>query len=242
MPTPHLSCNKGEIAKIVLMPGNPLRAEYMAKKFLTNPKLVSSVRNIYFYTGEYKGKLVTIGASGMGVASMGIYAYELFTEYDVDVIIRLGSTGSYVDNLDIKQPVLVKRAYADGLGFVSLMTGEKTHNAYPDKEIVKLLKRSAKKKKINVLDVSCHTTDVFYSIRSLEETINKTKCQVVDNECFGLFTTAKRCNKKAAALLSVSENIVTGKSMTSDERLLEFSQMFEVALNALDNIYKYIEN
>lgn len=112
MPTPHLSCNKGEIAKIVLMPGDPLRAEYMAKKFLTNPKLVSSVRNIYFYTGEYKGKLVTIGASGMGVASMGIYAYELFTEYDVDVIIRLGSTGSYVDNLDIKQPVLVKRAYA----------------------------------------------------------------------------------------------------------------------------------
>ncbi len=77
----------------------------------------------------------------MGVASMGIYAYELFTEYDVDVIIRLGSTGSYVDNLDIKQPVLVKRAYADGLGFVSLMTGEKTHNAYPDKEIVFINKK-----------------------------------------------------------------------------------------------------
>nr|WP_318036486.1 hypothetical protein [Mycoplasmopsis agalactiae] len=82
---------------------------------------------------------------------------------------------------------------------------------------------------------------LFYSLRPLEETIRKTKCQTVDNECFGLFTTAKRCNKKSAALLSVSENIVTGKSMTSDERLLEFSQMFEVALNALDDIYKHIE-
>lgn len=114
MATSHISCTKGEIAKIVLLPGDPLRAKYMAEKFLDNYKLVSSVRNIYFYTGEYKGTKVTIGASGMGSASMGIYAYELFSVYDVDVIIRVGSTGSYIRELNTKDPVVVTRAYADG--------------------------------------------------------------------------------------------------------------------------------
>lgn len=98
----YLSCNKGEIVKIVLMLGDFLRVEYMVKKFLINFKLVFFVRNIYFYIGEYKGKLVIIGVSGMGVVSMGIYVYELFIEYDVDVIIRLGLIGLYVDWLDIK--------------------------------------------------------------------------------------------------------------------------------------------
>ncbi|WP_129647298.1 purine-nucleoside phosphorylase [Mycoplasmopsis maculosa] len=233
MPTPHISCKKGEIAKIVLMPGDPLRAEYMAKNFLENPKLVSSVRNMYFFTGTYKGKEVTIGASGMGAASMGIYAYELFSFYDVDTIIRVGSTGSYIEELDAKQPVLVNRAYADGLGFIELMTGEKEHNSYPSKEILDELRKSAKNMNVNLVEVACHSTDVFYSLRPLEETIEKTNCQVVDNECFALFATAKRCNKKAAALLSVSENLITGANMTSDERLSEFSTMFEIALNSI---------
>ncbi|WP_406617424.1 purine-nucleoside phosphorylase [Mycoplasmopsis adleri] len=236
MPTPHISCQKGEIAKIVLMPGDPLRAKYMANKFLTNVKLVSDVRNVYFFTGEYKGKKVSIGASGMGCASMGIYAYELFTEYDVDTIIRVGSTGSYVKELNIKQPVLVKRAYADGLGFVELMTGESTHEEYPDKKTMDVLKATAHNMNVSLKEVSCHSTDVFYSLRPLEETIKITKCQTVDNECFALFATAKRCNKKAAALLSVSENLITGASMTSDERLLEFSLMFEIALNSIDKL------
>ncbi|MGV2392450.1 UNVERIFIED_CONTAM: purine-nucleoside phosphorylase [Campylobacter lari] len=233
IPTPHISCQKGEIAKTVLMPGDPLRAEYMAKKYLENPRLVSSVRNVYFYTGTYKGKEVTIGASGMGSASMGIYAYELFEFYDVDTIIRVGSTGSYIKELDAKQPVLVKRAYADGLGFVELMTGELDHNAYPSTKVFNALKESAAKMNVKLEEVSCHSTDVFYSLRPLEETLEKTQCQCVDNECFALFTTAKRCKKNAAALLSVSENLITGANMTSDERLLEFSTMFEIALNSI---------
>ncbi|UUD35122.1 purine-nucleoside phosphorylase [Mycoplasmopsis caviae] len=233
MPTPHISAQKDEIAKIVLMPGDPLRAEYMAKKFLKNAKLVSSVRNILFYTGEYNGKLVTIGASGMGSASIGIYAYELYSVYDVDVIVRVGSTGSYIPELNVKEPVLVKRAYADGTGFVELMLGSKEQENYPDKEIFNKLKSTASKMNIDLKEISCHLSDVFYGLRSLEDTIRVTKCQTVDNECFALFATAQRCNKKAAALLSVSENIVTGASLSSDERLVEFSTMFLIALNAL---------
>ncbi|WP_338822488.1 purine-nucleoside phosphorylase [Mycoplasmopsis felifaucium] len=236
MPTPHISCQKGEIAKIVLMPGDPLRAKYMAEKFLKDPKLVSSVRNVYFYTGTFNGIPVTIGASGMGSASMGIYAYELYTFYDVETIIRVGSTGSYVADLSIKQPVLVKRAYADGLGFVELMTGELSHDEYPSVKVLNALKHSAEKMNISLKEIDCHSTDVFYSLRPLEETIKITKCQTVDNECFSLFATAKRCKKQAGALLSVSENLITGDSMTSDERLLEFSLMFEIALNSLKEL------
>ncbi|ADV34169.1 purine-nucleoside phosphorylase [Mycoplasmopsis fermentans] len=233
MPTPHISAQKGEIAKIVLMPGDPLRAEYMAKKFLKNPKLVSSVRNVLFYTGKYNGKDVTIGASGMGSASIGIYAYELFTVYEVETIVRVGSTGSYIKELNVKQPVLVKRAYADGTGFVELMVGNKKQENYPDLETYEKLKQTTKEMNVELKEVSCHSTDVFYGLRSLEDTIKITKCQTVDNECFALFATAQRCKKKAAALLSVSENIVTGASLSSDERLKEFSTMFLVALNAL---------
>ncbi|MBU4690322.1 purine nucleoside phosphorylase DeoD-type [Mycoplasma sp. ES3157-GEN-MYC] len=233
MPTPHISAQKGEIAKYVLMPGDPLRAEYMAKKFLKNPKLVSSVRNVLFYTGEYNGMQVTIGASGMGAASIGIYAYELYTVYGVEQIIRVGSTGSYIEELNVKQPVLVNRAYADGFGFVELMVGERTHEMFPTKSTMDSLIEAANDMGVELKQVSCHTTDVFYGLRSIEETKKVTQCQVVDNECFALFATALRCNKKAGALLSVSENIVTGASLSSDERLLEFSTMFEIALNSL---------
>lgn len=233
MSTPHISAQKNEIAKFVLLPGDPLRAQYMAKKFLTNPKLVSSVRNIYFYTGEYKGIPITIGASGMGAASMGIYAYELFTFYDVEKIIRVGSTGSYIEELKVKQPVLVNRAYADGFGFVELMLGIKTHELFPTHSLMSALGKKAQQMNINLKEVSCHTTDVFYGLRDIKKTREITQCQVVDNECFALFATAQRCNKQAAALLSVSENIITGESLSSDERLLEFSTMFEIALNTL---------
>ncbi len=240
MATPHISCTKGEIAKIVLLPGDPLRAKYMAEKFLDNYKLVSSVRNIYFYTGEYKGTKVTIGASGMGSASMGIYAYELFSVYDVDVIIRVGSTGSYIRELNTKDPVIVTRAYADGTGFSELMIGSKKHNAYPDKKLLKVLENSAGKMNVNLKEVSCHSTDVFYGLRSVEDTIKKTKCQVVDNECFALFTTAQRTKKHAGALLTVSENIVKSTSLTFQERQTEFSTMFEVVLNSLKEIERSI--
>ncbi|UUD36801.1 purine-nucleoside phosphorylase [Mycoplasmopsis californica] len=232
MATPHIACEPGEIAKVVLMPGDPLRAELMAKKYLKDVKLVSAVRNIYFYTGYYNGKKITIGASGMGPTSIGIYAYELFNFYDVDTIVRLGSAGAYLEDLSVKTPVLVTSAVADGYGFVELMTGKRTLKNKPDAETLTLLKNSAKNMNVNLRNVCVHTTDVFYSIRPLEQTLKITKSDCVDNECFALFATAQRSNKKAAALLSISENLITHESMTSDERLKEFSLMFEIALNA----------
>lgn len=97
----HISANKGDIAKVVLQPGDPLRAQYIAENFLENVRLVSKTRNIFYFTGEYKGKTISVGASGMGCASIGIYSYELYTEYDVDTIIRIGTCGAYTTDLKL---------------------------------------------------------------------------------------------------------------------------------------------
>ena len=113
MPTPHNNAKKGDFAKTVLMPGDPLRAKFIAETFLENPVLVTGVRNIYGYTGTYKGKKVSVMASGMGMPSIGIYSYELFTQYDVDTIIRIGSCGSYKENVNVFDLIVCQGACTD---------------------------------------------------------------------------------------------------------------------------------
>ena len=119
--TPHINAQKGKIAKVVLMPGDPLRAQYFAKTFLENAKLVNTVRNMLMYTGTYKGKEVTIAGSGMGQASMGIYSYELFHYYEVETIIRIGTTGAYVPELKPYDLVLVTESYSDSTSYAQAM-------------------------------------------------------------------------------------------------------------------------
>ncbi|AJC49661.1 DeoD-type purine-nucleoside phosphorylase [Mycoplasma flocculare] len=231
--TPHIEAKKNEIAPIVLMPGDPLRAEFIAKKFLKDVKLVSKVRNNLIFTGEYKGKKVTIASSGMGSGSIGIYAYELFKFYDVEKIIRVGSAGSYDKNLEIYNLVITKSAWSDSCSFPALISGKQSHLSYPDLGLVANLFHSATKLKLNPTYIRIHSTDVFYASRDLEKTISLSKAKAVEMESFALFTIAKHLQKKAASILTISDNLITKSELDHLERQEKFIEMFEVALGAI---------
>ena len=223
MPTPHNQAEKGQIAKKVLMPGDPLRAKFIAETFLENPKLVNSVRNIYAYTGTYKGERVTVMASGMGMGSMGIYSYELFSMYDVDQIIRIGSAGAYVANLALKDVVLADSVWSES-------TFARTQNGY-DKDIV----LPNQELKIPVTLARVHSSDVFYCEKNVDdykEINRKHQCACVDMESFALFHNANVLGKKAACLLTISDSFPLGQKATAEERQTAFTDMMKVALEA----------
>ncbi|CAT05259.1 Purine-nucleoside phosphorylase [Mesomycoplasma conjunctivae] len=228
--TPHISASKNEIAPLVLMPGDPLRAKFIADNFLENAKLVSSVRNMFIYTGSYKGREVTIAASGMGSGSIGIYAYELFKFYDVEKIIRLGSAGSYTSKLNVNDLIIAKSAYADSCSFAKLISGKPLHNAYADKDIIVDILASAQKQGIKITLENVHSTDVFYSIRDLSKTIEITKASAVEMESYALFTVANALNKKAGSILTISDSLITGDSLPSSQREQGFRTMIKLAL------------
>ena len=168
--TPHISAKKGDFAKLVLMPGDPLRAKYIADTYLKNVKLVSSVRNVLMYTGEYNGKKVSVCASGMGVASIGIYSYELFNFYGVEAIVRIGSAGSFKAELKNYDLVLANDAYGENVAFRDALLRNKDTIAKPSKKLNELIEKNAKKlnKKLNIGRVM--SEEAFYSDKSIEET------------------------------------------------------------------------
>lgn len=231
--TPHINAKKGEIAKTVLMPGDPLRAKFIAEKYLTDVKQVNNVRNMFMFTGKYNGKEVTIAGSGMGQPSIGIYSFELFNFYDVENIIRIGSAGSYKEDLDLYEVVLAIDSYSDSTSFGELVLGEKTHIQEPSMDLNKKLEESAKSNNIKITKGRIHSSDVFYSSRPLDQTIATTKAICVEMESYALFTNAKKLNKKAACLLTISDNLVTHKETSSEEREQKFMKMVEVALGIL---------
>ncbi len=231
--TPHIEAKKGEIAKTVLMPGDPLRAKYIADNFLENVKQVSSVRNMLMFTGTYKGKEVSICGSGMGVPSIGIYSYELFKFYDVDNIIRVGSSGAYTKELNLYDVVLATEAYSDSNSFAKLVLEEDLHVALPSDELNKRLMDSAKKLDISLNLERVHSTDVFYATRSLEKTIADTGASCVEMESYGLFINAKVTGKNAACLLSISDHLVTHEETTPKQRETTLTDMIKIALESL---------
>ncbi len=231
--TPHIEAKKGEIAKTVLMPGDPLRAKHIALNFLEDAKQVNSVRNMLMFTGKYQGKEVSICGSGMGVPSIGIYSYELFKFYGVENIIRVGSSGAYSEHLDIYDVVLAKEAYSDSSSFSKLVIGEDIHESYPSAKLNESLKNSAKNLNIKLFEERIHSSDVFYGIRTLEDTIKATNATCVEMESYGLFINAKATGKNAACLLSISDHLVTKKETTSKERQTAFNDMINIALNSL---------
>ncbi|WP_412031572.1 purine-nucleoside phosphorylase [Metamycoplasma buccale] len=233
MATPHIEAKIGEIAETVLMPGDSLRAKFMAEKYLKNVKLVSSVRNALFFTGEYKNKKVTIAGSGMGMFSIGTYAQELYSEYGVNNIIRCGSAGAYSDKLNVMDVIIVNRAYSDNDSISKLTLNENQNEYFPSKELMNKLINSAKKLNKKYYVCSTNSTDVFYSIRSLEDTIKVTKSDVVEAESFALFACAKRNNKRAATILQISDSLPKGDYTDSKTREQKFTDMFEIALETL---------
>ena len=232
--TPHNEAKKEDIAKTVLMPGDPLRAKFIAENFLDDYKLVNSVRNAFAYTGTYKGKRVTVMASGMGMPSIGIYSYELFKFYDVDTIIRVGSAGAYTDKLNLYDIVLADGAYSES-SFAKAQNNEERNILHGNEELNNHIKEVANKLGINVHFNNIHSSDIFYKENdNFEELREKYGCVCVEMESFALFHNANVLGKKAACLLTISDNLVTHEETTSEERQNSFKQMIELALESVE--------
>lgn len=238
MGTPHNTAKSGEIAKIVLMPGDPLRAEFIAKNWLTDVKLVNQVRNIYAFTGKYNGTEVTVMASGMGMPSIGIYSYELFSQYGVEQIIRIGSAGSYTERLKLYDVVLAEECWSES-SFGATQNGDTADTKYPDAGLNQIIMEAGKEIGIEVKPAKIHSSDVFYSEPEMDdfnEIHAKHGCECAEMESFALFHNAKVLGKKAACLLTISDSMVTGEKTSAEERQTAFSNMMKVALKAAEKI------
>ena len=234
MPTPHISSNIEDIASTVLMPGDPLRAKFIADTFLKDVKLVNQVRNMFAYTGTYKGKKVTVMGSGMGMPSIGIYSYELFKFYNVERIIRIGSCGAYDKDLKLFDVILVSQAYSES-SFAKTMGISNRHLLSASKSLNNRIKRASTKVNIPIREGVIHSSDVFYRLShdAYKEIYKKHQTIAVEMESFALFANAKALNKKAACLLTVSDSLVNHEETTSDQREKAFTNMMEIALNSI---------
>ncbi|NUU98978.1 purine nucleoside phosphorylase DeoD-type [Marinitoga sp. 1154] len=232
IPTPHIEVDKkGIIAETVIMPGDPLRAKFIAETFLENPVLFNTVRNMFGYTGTYKGKKISVMGSGMGMPSIGIYSYELFKFYDVQNIIRVGSCGAYTDEIDLYDVILVEEAYSEST-FAKVMGGIDDEILKPSNELNKKLENAANSLNIKIHKGRIHSSDVFYRVnfedyKKIRDTYG---CIAVEMESFALFANAMVTGKNAACLLTVSDSLVTKKATSSEERMKSFTNMMKIAL------------
>lgn len=235
MSTPHIELNdKSLVAKTVLMPGDPLRAKFIADTFLEDVIQINSVRNMLGFTGIYKGKPVTVMGSGMGMPSIGIYSYELYKFYDVENIIRIGSAGSYSPDLHLYDVVLASEAYSESSYATTMGLACGDHLAATKALNDKLL-ATAKKLGIPVTLTTIHSSDVFYRLRFDDyiDIRDKHGAKCVEMESFALFANAIALGKQAACLLTISDSLVTHEATSPKERQEAFTKMMEIALNAL---------
>ena len=232
MSTPHNSANLGDIAKIVLMPGDPLRAEVIANTYLTDVVRFNTVRNMFGYTGYYNGKKISVMGSGMGMPSIGIYSYELFKFYNVEKIIRIGSCGAYTKDLDLYDVILVSDAYSES-SFAKAQSGFEGDITYPSLKLNQQIEENAHELDIPLVKGRIHSSDVFYheASFSFEKVYKEKQAIAVEMESFALFHNAKVLNKEAACILTVSDNLVTKEETTADERQNAFSRMMKLALS-----------
>lgn len=230
MPTPHISANKGDFAQTVLFPGDPLRAKYIAENFLQDAKLVTAVRNMFGFTGQYKGKRVSVMGSGMGIPSASIYARELFVDYDVENIIRIGSAGAISEKVKIRDVVVAQGACTDsgvnrsrfgGMDFAAIAS-------YP------LLRKAVDSAEIagkNVLVGNVMSADLFYHPDAgVFDVLEKMGVLAVEMEAAGLYGVAAEYGKNALGIMTISDHIRTGEATSADERQTTFNDMVEIAL------------
>ena len=236
MSTPHIGAENGAFAKTVLMPGDPLRAKFIAETFLENPKLVTSIRNVYGYTGTYNGKEVSVMASGMGMPSIGIYSYELFSKYGVETIIRVGSAGSYAEDLNIYDVVIAESAYSES-NFAKAQNGCEDKILYPAKETNERLLAAAEKLEIPCKVARIHSSDVFYEDANrggYQRHLRNYGAKCVEMESFALFHNANVLGKKAACILTISDSLVTKEEVDAEGRQNSFTSMMKIALEAAE--------
>lgn len=236
MSTPHNEANKGDIAKTVVMPGDPLRAKYIAENFMENYKLVNQVRGMYAYTGTYKGKELTVMAHGMGMPSVGIYTYELFKFYDVENIIRIGSCGGYKPELKLFDIILSENVFSES-NYALTLNNDDCHIVSSNAEINSIIEKTAKESSLNIVSGNTVCTDCFDVYMT---DVNKFLDRIPDNfnpvaaemEAFALFYNAKLLNKKASCLMSVVDSKFIKDIATHEERQTGLNNMIKLALDS----------
>ena len=237
----HISAKEGEIAKIVLLPGDPLRARHIAETMLTDIKLVNSTRNACYYTGTYKGVSVTIGASGMGCPSIGIYSYELYNEYGVECIIRIGTAGAYEETTKVYDVINTDRAYSEST-YASEAFGITGNHIVHQGIAYDLINETAAKLNMPVKASNIHSSDVFYrSKKGKPQLAAENNCVCVEMEAFALFANAQYLNKMAATIVTISDIIPTHESMSADQRQSSLDNMSKLALESTIAIHTFLE-
>ena len=232
-PTPHINAPKDGFAKTVLMPGDPKRAKHIAETYLTNPVLINDVRGIQGYTGEYKGKKLSVMASGMGIPSIGIYSYELYHAYGVENIIRVGTAGALLPDIKVRDIIVATGACTDSN--YSCHYGLKgTISAVPSFELLKKVDLAVQK--LGFQDKTrfgqLFSTDTFY--KDIPDTLDWAKmgCLAVEMEAYGLFLNAARAGKKALAICAISDNLISHEELTAEERSKTVNDMLLLALES----------
>lgn len=227
-PTPHNAAKYGDIAKTVFMSGDPLRAKMIAETYLENPVLYNEVRGMYGYTGTHDGKQYSVQGHGMGIPSIAIYSYELFNFYDVDIIVRLGTVGSFDPELKVGTVLIADKAVTDSnYGYQYDLPADYQAEASP--ELVAAAAKSAEKLGVPYRMGTVFSSDVFYNT---DETNKKWAAQGVlgvEMEAYALYADAYAAGKKALTILTVSDNIITGERLTSDERQKTLHDMIKIA-------------
>ena len=231
MPTPHNSASKGDFAKTVLMPGDPLRAKFIAEKFLENPVLVNDVRGVQGYTGTWKGARVSVQASGMGIPSIGIYSWELYTQYGVENIIRVGSAGGIADDLKLMDVVAALGACTDS-NFAHQFGLKGTFAPTADWTLLKTAMDAAAARGVDMRAGNVLSSDNFYNDGSdSHDQWKKMGVLAVEMEAAGLYMTAARCGKRALCLCTISDHIYRPEELSPEQRQTSFNEMIEIALD-----------
>lgn len=229
----HISAQPGEIAKIVLLAGDPLRAKHIADNMLQDVKQVNSTRNAFYFTGTYKGVSVTVGASGMGCPSIGIYSYELFNEYGVECIIRIGTAGAYEASTKVYDVINTDKAFSEST-YASEAFGISGNHISHQGIAFDKINETAARLNMPVKATNIHSSDVFYRSKSGTPPLAAANnCICVEMEAFALFANAQYLNKMAATILTISDVIPTHEAMSADQRQNSLDNMSRLALESV---------
>lgn len=240
--TPHNEAKLEDIAKVVVMAGDPLRVKYIAENFLTEYKLVNTIRGMYCYTGLYNGKRITVMAHGMGIPSMGIYSFELFNIYNVDAIIRIGSCGAFSKELKLLDTIVVEKSYTES-NYAYTFDRKKCNIVSADRDLNKIIEETAKEENIKYTKGTVLCNECFDPYLPDKDAVIKSAPKEIEiiaaeMESFALFYNAKRENKKAACILTVSDVPKSGASITADQRQNSLNGMIILALNTAIKLIK----
>lgn len=230
-PTPHINATPADFSKTVLMPGDPLRSEFIAKNFLEGAKLVNNVRGIAGYTGKYKGESVSVMASGMGMPSIGIYSYELYNFFEVENIMRIGSCGALSENLRVRDIVFGMGASTNS-NFAVQYSLDGSFAPIADYKMMKTAIEEAEKIGASYAVGNLLSSDTFYNANpDAQMRWKELGILAVEMEAAALYMTAARSGKRALAICTVSDHIITGESLDAEARQSSFTEMMEIALN-----------